>query len=404
MGEYAHRSRDQYDIAWWITAEDPPLVSDQMAQLAQALGLAAQTDTAEHATARVLEALRRRDRWLLIFDDAVSARQLVRFLPPGPGHILVGSPDPSWRAHGTVLPVQRFTRAESIELLQTRLPALEAGEAGRLAAALEDLPLALDLAAATVTATGMSVDTYLRLLSSHRTDGAAQPTPSGAACSVALDRLSVDDPPASALLTIAAWLGRQPVPLSLLTRHADQLPAPLAQTARSPAQLADLAATLRRRGLARVKSNSVQLHRIPADQLLARTVGDRPDQLTWAGWAVRLLRAAMPTQPHDPDGWPVWRQLLPHLLTATDPARHLDHVTLEVGWLLNHAASYLQARGEPRAARALFEDAYDLYRRRLGHDHPDTLASAHTLAQDLHALGQHEQAHRILEDAHLDQA
>ena len=275
-----------------------------------------------------------------------------------------------------MLPVQRFTRAESIELLQTRLPALEAGEAGRLAAALEDLPLALDLAAATVTATGMSVDTYLRLLSSHRTDGATQPTPSVAACSVALDRLAVDDPPASALLTIAAWLGRQPVPLSLLTRHADQLPAPLAQTARSPAQLADLAATLRRRGLARVESNSVQLHRTPAHQVLARTVGDRPDQLTWAGWAVRLLRAAMPTQPHDPDGWPVWRQLLPHLLTATDPARHLDDVTLEVGWLLNHAASYLQARGEPRAARALFEDAYDLYRRRLGHDpsrHPRLL-------------------------------
>ena len=148
----------------------------------------------------------------------------------------------------------------------------------------------------------------------------------------------------------------------------------------------------------------MQLHRTPADQLLARTVDDRPDQLTWAGWAVRLLRAAMPTQPHDPDGWPMWRQLLPHLLTATDPARHLDDVTLEVGWLLNHAASYLQARGEPRAARALFEDAYDLYRRRLGHDHPDTLASARTLAQDLHALGQHEQAHRILHDAHIDQA
>jgi Tetratricopeptide repeat len=99
----------------------------------------------------------------------------------------------------------------------------------------------------------------------------------------------------------------------------------------------------------------------------------------------------------------LWRQLLPHMLAATDPTRHLDDVTLEVGWLLNHAASYLQARGEPRVARALFEDAYDLYRRRLGPDHPDTLASARTLVQDLHALGQHEQAHRFLHDANLDQ-
>jgi hypothetical protein len=337
MIEYAHRNRDQYDIAWWITAEDPPLVSDQMAQLAQALGLAAPTDTAEQATARVLEALRRRDRWLLIFDDAASARQLVRFLPPGPGHIIVGSPDPEWRAQGTVVSVQRFTRAESIELLQTRLPALQADEADQLAAALEDLPLALDLAAATVSGTEMSVDTYLHLISLHRTDGATQPTPSVPACSVALDRLSVDDPPASALLTIAAWLGRQPIPPSLLTRHADQLPAPLAQPARSPAQLADLAATLHRRGLARVKSNSVQLHRTPADQLLARTVDDRPDQSTWAAWAVRLLHAAMPTQLHDPNGWPMWRQLLPHVLTATDPTHHLDDVPIEVGWLLNQA-------------------------------------------------------------------
>jgi Tetratricopeptide repeat len=378
-----------------------------MAQLAQALGLAAPTDTAEHATTRVLEALRRRDRWLLIFDDAVSARELVRFLPPGPGHILVGSPDPQWRAHGTVLTVQRFTRVESIELLQARLPGIEAGEADRLAAALEDLPLAVDLAAATVTGTGMSVDAYLRLHSSDRTDAPTEltePTASVAACSVALDRLSVDDPPASALLTIAAWLGRQPVPLSLLTRHADRLPAPLAQTALTPAKLADLAATLHRRGLARVESNTVQLHRTPADQLLARTVDDRPDQLTWAAWAVRLLRAAMPTQPHDPDGWPVWQQLLPHLLAATDPTRHLEDVTIEVGWLLHHAASYLQARGEPRTARALSEDAYELYRRRLGHAHPDTLAAARTLVRDLHALGQHEQAHRVLHDAHLDQA
>jgi hypothetical protein len=249
----------------------------------------------------------------------------------------------------------------------------------------------------------MSVDTYLHLISLHRTDGEPEPTPSVAACSVALDRLSVDDPPASALLTIAAWLGRQPIPLSLLTRHADQLPAPLAQTARSPAQLADLAATLRRRGLAWVESNSVQLHRTPADLLLARTVDDRPDQSTWAAWAVRLLHAAMPAQLHDPDGWPMWRQLLPHVLTATDPTRHLDDVPIEVGWLLNQAASYLQARGEPRVARALFEDAYGLYRRQLGHDHPDTLAAARALVRDLHALGQHEQAHRLRHDAHLDE-
>jgi hypothetical protein len=70
------------------------------------------------------------------------------------------------------------------------------------------------------------------------------------------------------------------------------------------------------------------------------------------------------------------------VLVVTDPGRPLDDVLVEVGWLLHHAARYLQGRGESRAARALFEDAYDVYRRQLGPDHPDTLAAARTLADN----------------------
>jgi hypothetical protein len=405
MIEFAHRNRDRYDVAWWITAEDPPLVADQMAQLAEALGLAVPTDTVGKATTRLCDELSRRDRWLLIFDDGGSARELVRFLPAGRGHVIVGSTDPGWREHGTTIPMGRFTRAESLELLQARLPGLSTVQADRLAGAVEDLPQIVDLAAATIADTGTSVDAYIELLADrteHRaSDHDTDATPGAAAWSIAFDRLAVDDPGASVLLTATAWLGHEPVPISLFTRHPDNLPAPLAQTARTPSGLADLAATLGRRGLARVTPDSVQLHRIPGDLLLTRTGDDRPDHPPWAAWAVRLLRVAMPVDPHDPRGWAEWRQLLPHVLTATDPARHLDDVVVEVAWLLNHAAGYLKARGEPRAARALFEDAYDLTRAQLGDDHPDTRASARTLVDDLRALGQHEQARRVLHDAHL---
>jgi hypothetical protein len=34
MIEFAHRNRDDYDIVWWIAAQDPQLVGQQMAQLA----------------------------------------------------------------------------------------------------------------------------------------------------------------------------------------------------------------------------------------------------------------------------------------------------------------------------------------------------------------------------------
>ena len=142
----------------------------------------------------------------------------------------------------------------------------------------------------------------------------------------------------------------------------------------------------------------MQLHRVPAAHVVRRSTDDRPDGVGWAVWAVRLLRAAVPPDPEDPAAWPAWRRLMPHVLVATDPGRALDDVAVEVGWLLHHAARFLQARGEQESARALLEDAHDLYRRRLGPDDPQTVAAARALADNLSVLGRHEQARRLQND------
>ena len=57
MIEFAHRNRDDYDIVWWIAAQDPQLVGERLAPLAEAIGLAVPTDTAGQATAALLDAL-----------------------------------------------------------------------------------------------------------------------------------------------------------------------------------------------------------------------------------------------------------------------------------------------------------------------------------------------------------
>ena len=54
-----------------------------------------------------------------------------------------------------------------------------------------------------------------------------------ASWAVAFDRLAADDPAALQLLTLAAWLAPEPVPLSLITDHRDLLPAPLAASPRT---------------------------------------------------------------------------------------------------------------------------------------------------------------------------
>ena len=436
MVQFAHRYREAYDVAWWIAAQDPQLIADQMAQLAVALGVAAPTDTAEQATAAALAALRERGRWLVVFDDAGSRRDLARFLPEGAGHLLVGTADPDWGARE--VPVPPFSRAESVGLLQVRRKGLTAAEADHVAEALRDVPLDVDTAGATLAATGMSVTSYVdAVAAAAEPDAPARPStaagtgptpgprtklepdalggpdataepgtaPAGgaqsgaAAVSVAFDRLAADEPPALALLTLFAWLSPEPVPQGLLAEHPDQLPPTLAGHDRS-----QLTATLALRGLIRVDEQGVQLHRVPAAHLVHRTGDERPGGARWATWAVRLLHAAVPPDPTDPTSWPAWRRLIPHVLAATDPGRPLDDVAVEVGSLLRAAAVFLQARGEQQSARALLEDAHDLYRRKLGRDHAQTRSAARALADNLSALGHPDHARRVLEDARADGA
>jgi len=419
MVEFAQSYRDDYTVAWWIAAQDPQLIADQMARLAEALGVAAPTDTAEQATTAALATLRVRGRWLLVFDDAGSPRDLARFLPGGACHVLVGSADPEWGEHAVVVPP--FARTESVALLRARREGLTAAEADHVAEALADVPLAVDVAGATLAATGMSVTSYVDAVAaasaaSDAATGSGTAAGSGAAAgsgtaaasdaatgsgaaaeaavSVAFDRLAADEPPALALLTLFAWLGPGPVPQALLAEH---LPPTLAGQDRS-----QLTATLERRGLIRVDEQGVRLHRVPAAQLVRRTADERPGGVPWATWAVRLLHAAVPPDPTDPTSWPAWRRLIPHVLAATDPGRPLDDVAVEVGGLLRQAALFLQARGEQQSARALLEDAHDLYRRKLGRDHDETRSAARALADNLRALGHPDHARRVLEDARAD--
>lgn len=110
---------------------------------------------------------------------------------------------------------------------------------------------------------------------------------------------------------------------------------------------------------------------------------------------VRLLRAAVRGDAwNNPPVWPTWRALLPHVLAAVDPTRALGEVVCEVSWLLREAGDYVQSCGEPRAARPLFERAYQLNREQLDADDPDMLAMSVDLAFVLCALGEYEQAGR----------
>lgn len=435
--EYAHRRAADYDVEWWIVAEPPERIGVQVTDLAVALGLGEPGVEVQRAQLLTKAYLRERDRWLLVFDNAGSAGELVDWLPGGAGHVLISGRGSQWGQIAVTMEIGVLDRDNAVALLRSLCPRLTDAEARRLATALGDLPLALVQAAGFLVDTGTSAREYLAFLDSRAAEvldvarPATYPQTLTATVGIAVDRLREVDPAALAVATVGAFLAPAPVEIALLAGLAAVPPPDPAEPPGALAALADEPVMLRRAvahlgaiGLATVTPAGFEIHRLTQAVLRNTVAKDGVDRIR--AWLRAGLAASDPADPDDPRTWPAWARLLPHLLAL----RPEDGLEPEVRAFTLTAARYLLNRGDtataaPAAAQvyerwwaALDPDEPDLLtaadtvarahryqgrwakarrldeetlarrKARLGEDHPDTLASTSNLARDLHLLAE----------------
>lgn len=410
--KYARTYASEYDVVWWLRAEQPATLAADFADLAGALSLPGRGEPDQRAAIETAKKwLARNARWLLVFDSVKDPRDIEPYLVPGaPGQVLITSRHASWigmpRLH-----LRALRRADAVELLlarsgvRDRTSTDQRRAADRLAEALGDLPLALAQAAAFMEEHAHTVDEYLALFHEREQDlmsrGAASETAPTVATTwdISFRKVAEIAPAAAELLALCAFLAPDDIPRDALREGDRNCPPDLAEALRDPIKLGDQIAALRRYSLIEVQEDALSVHRLVQSVVRERLSDD--ERRAWASRAAWLVNDIFPTDIDDPAVWPKCKRLLPHARVVAERAGAAAVADEAIAELYHRSAKYSRLS-------SAFPDAHDLYLRALalatplyGAQHPEVAALHRGLALTLllGGIGEPVEARRLAEVA-----
>ncbi|MBV9795658.1 MAG: tetratricopeptide repeat protein [Actinobacteria bacterium] len=411
--EYAHLHRMDYDIIWWIRAEQPDRVPDALVNLGERLDLRLATANGrDRAIKAVLDALQAgvRPNWLLVYDNVAEPLQLQPYLPACPpgGHVIITARLPAWPGYieADTIEVSPFTADEAVSFLRRRVHSLAADrrlaarddeeridQAERLAATLGHLPIAIEHAAAYLNETNQSVDDYLgqfdrnahQLLSEQPSE---LPESVSRTWTMSTALLTED---AQHLFNLCAFFSPEPISCELLLENAKAVTDPpgLRELLSSSPRFRAASSQLRRLSLVKVDGakDQIQLHRVVQAATRSQLRQYRYDLfLAYRSAVDTVLAASNPGNPDRAANDVVYDLSLQHLESDRDFLNTGDPALRR---LIIDQIRRLQMRGSHTEATRFGQEALKVWRERLGDEHLDVLTLAVEVAiamrSDAHA-------------------
>ena len=413
---------EEWPLVAWVNAESHGSVLEGLSELGQRMGVGETDDrTPETLARRCLRALEEAevaDR-LVVFDNVERADDLRGFIPQGEGLRVVATTTKrvDWaQAHWRPIGVGGFEREQSIATLLGRTGQSDRDAADAIADALEDLPVAVSQAAATVKRSRCSLSTYLDRLrkysledSVRRLDGDDYPDAVGTALRFAfqsaLEEIGKQSPRWEALasrqLGVLALLAASGVPRPWL-EGTDQ-----DSSDRSSLDASEALSSLVEFSVCQLSEDGAKatLHRLQGRVIRENWKNEPEERARAEEDAVALLSSMDTTRVRNPKNGDrrqdavdladqlraISEQDYSHALFSDPRFGNFFSSTL---W---HAAEL----GAPQAVIAL-SGAVDHLGKILGEDHPDTLASRNNLAHAYESAGRLGEAIPLYEQVLAD--
>ncbi len=400
--EYAYRHSAEYEVIWWIRSAEPSTLFSDYAELAAELNLHEKEAPEQE---KIIQAVRKwldhHSNWLLVFDNAVDVVTISNFLPKSSGgHVLITSRNEQWSNIIIPLEIKVWNREESVAFLNKRTGQHDDKAANGIAAALGDLPLALEQAAAYCRTMHISYVTYLELFKTRRKElwkAEQQPYdyPSTVATTWELAFTAIKDVLfAKDILNLCTLFAPDAIPRTLITTalgyHAsnDSDAAPI-----DSMKINAAIAALSNYALVSAETETISIHR-----LVQAVAQDRMDGEEIAGFRISAINAL--TQLFPPDGysnknpacWSECAALMPHAETVVDAVANDDKAGENVSDLLSNMGLYLMGRASYIESESLFRRVLAIREHHYGKVFPSVSTSLNNLALCMAQQGKYAEA------------
>jgi tetratricopeptide (TPR) repeat protein len=355
--EYAYQHKEDNRITCWLRAESSDSLEKDYFELASFLKIPFNKDMKkEERIKRIRRKLEERKDWLLIFDNALTIKDIDDYLPKSKvGRVLVTSRNPIWRNMTKILEVDVFTPSESIDYILKLLLIDETNKemANNLAVELGYLPLALSQACAYIKATGKEISNYLELFKDKRYQKGIfnrkeslledyQNTVE-TTWSISIEKIEKSCPDGVYLLNLCAFMAPEGIPIRLIKKGSNLLPWNGTEIFSDEFRMDDALSSLIEYSLVQYGNEMLSVHRLV--QLITRNSIEEDKMSIWIGSLIKTISTILPVNINIRENRDIYYQLLPHLsniirLTEEDLIQYKD-INKDIVSLVNKVGIFL---------------------------------------------------------------